>query len=313
MNEGTMKIDKLIMPSFNTTRMGVLKGAADYYEIRHTAPTLFGASGHAFMINISEELCPSGPYCWNGSKADPLIANLGLRLTDLGFFSPESGGEARADVERKVRDALDQGTPCSLINLENQLITGYDESGFFTAQPWSPGHDFPPARLSFSSWEEFGDSFHVSFFAIERVPSANRRTAILDSLDYAIDLHRNPAAHTSDGYGVGPEAYENWLSAITDHGSGHGNWWNATVWSECRGMAAGYAAEIGEEHGDARDIASDLEAVYVDISSALKHVSDKEVPIAEKVPVLVENKEKETHAVDLLERLATSLRKNQAA
>jgi hypothetical protein len=72
------------------------------------------------------------------------IGNLGLEMTDLGFFAPQSTPQDRAAVEQRVREALDAGIPCSLINLENQLITGYDHTGFFTAQPWAPKVDFPP-------------------------------------------------------------------------------------------------------------------------------------------------------------------------
>jgi hypothetical protein len=68
-----MKIDGLAMPSLHRTLMGVLKGALDYYGIETSIPTVFGASGHAFLINIHDELCPSGPYCWNRELADPLI------------------------------------------------------------------------------------------------------------------------------------------------------------------------------------------------------------------------------------------------
>ena len=58
-----MKIERLAMPRFNTTMMGVLKCALDYYKIDVDAPTVFVASGHAFLINIHQQLCPSGPYC----------------------------------------------------------------------------------------------------------------------------------------------------------------------------------------------------------------------------------------------------------
>ena len=47
---------------------------------------------------------------------------MGLRMTDLGFFGTGAKGEARAEVERKLREALDKGVPCSLMNLENQVI-----------------------------------------------------------------------------------------------------------------------------------------------------------------------------------------------
>ena len=303
-----MKIDNLGMPPFNTTLMGVLKGALDYYKFDISTPMVFGASGHAFLINIHEQLCPSGPYCWKRTEANPLIENLGLRMTDLGFYSPQNSKEDRADVEKKLRDALDKGIPCSLCNLENQMITGYDNDGFSTTQPWAPKVDFPPAKLSFDTWKEFGDKFHVNFYTIEKVKPCDRLTAILDSLGYAIELHKNPTAHNQKGYGIGPEAYTNWINAAAEHGSSHGNWWNATVWSECRTMTSQYFAEIGKQYHHVSRSASQLEKAFAEIAAALGTLSDKKMDAKKKVTLLEETKKKEAAAIEMVATFAASLR-----
>ena len=296
------------MPPFNTTLMGVVKGALDYHGTEVTAPAVFGASGHAFLINIHKELCPSGPYCWNREAASPLLRNLGLEMTDLGFFSPRSSPKYRAAVERHLRDALDNGTPCSLVNLENQLIAGYDDDGFLVLQPWAPKVDFPPARLTFGSWKELGDVFHVNFYILTSVTPGEHRKAVLDSLDYAVDLHTNPAKHTSRDYGVGPDAYANWIDAAAKFGASHGNWWNATVWSECRQMASQYFGEIQRRYGDVAQAASELTGIYADIAGALGRLSDKKMAAAEKVSLLAETRDKEAAAITKVAALAASLR-----
>ena len=122
-----------------------------------------------------------------------MIGNLGLEMKDLGFFAPTSSGDDRRRVEHELREALDQGIPCSLLNLENQMITGCDDAGFFTTQPWAPRVDFPPARLSFGTWAELGGEFHVNFFTFGKRRRADDKIAVLESLDYAVDLHRNPS------------------------------------------------------------------------------------------------------------------------
>lgn len=243
-----IKLGTLKQPPLNTTMIGVLTGAARYHELNLSEPMIYGLSGHAFLINIHIELCPSGPYCWKLEKAGPLIENMGMRMTDLGFFAAGATAAARAGIERQLRQALDKAIPCSLLNLENQLITGYDDTGFFPAQPWAPKNAFPPAKLSFGTWREFGETFHVNFYTIERVEPTDRQTAMLASLDYAMDMHTSPAKYSTDAYGVGPMAYDNWIAAVPASGSGHGNWWNATVWSECRRMAAAYFSEMGQEN-----------------------------------------------------------------
>ena len=175
------KLKNLVQPPLNTTMMGVLKGVSDYYGLGLSAPMVYGLSGHAFLINIHVELCPSGPYCWKSENAKPLIRNMGMNMANLGLFSIEAEGKTRANAESKLRQTLDSGSPCSLLNMEHQLITGYDDAGFFLAQPWGSEVKFTPGRLSFGTWKELGDEVHVDFYAIEKAEPNDRRTAVLAS------------------------------------------------------------------------------------------------------------------------------------
>jgi len=302
-----MKLGKLKQPPLNTTMMGVLKGVSDHHGLNLSEPMVYGLSGHAFLINIHVQLCPSGPYCWKRENAEPLIENMGMRMTDLGFFGTGASEGARAEVEGKLRQALDGGVPCSLINMENQIIGGYDVTGFFTAQPWAPQREFPPAKLSFGSWKEFGLECHVNFYTIEKVEPVDRQAAILASLRYAVDMWRSPAEHSTGAYGAGPNAYDNWIEAVPAFGSGHGNWWNATVWSECRWMAAQYSAQIGKENEGVSDLCSQLESGYLEISTNLRRVSDKQMVPEEKAELLEATRRLEDAAIGSVEQLVTAL------
>jgi hypothetical protein len=301
------KLEGLKQPPFNTTMMGVVKGALDYHGIEFSAPFVFGASGHAFVINVHKQLCPSGPYCWSREETYPLIRNLGLDTTDLGFYYDLTSAEDRAEVEAKLRAALDKGIPCSLMNMEHQLITGYDADGLFTAQPWPP-HDFPPARLTFGLWKEFGKEIHVNFYALARAKHSDHRKAVLDSLDYAVALHADPKKHTSADYGVGPDAYANWIAAAEKCGDSHGNWWNGVVWSECRAMASKYFAEIGAKYESAAPICEELSRDYAAISANLGKVSDKKLPAPEKIRLLDETQKMEAEAMEKVVAVAKALR-----
>lgn len=296
-----MRLERLKQAPFNTTMMGVLRGALDYHGIPASDAFLFGASGHAFLINIHKELCPSGPYCWNHAPVLDLIANLGVRMTLLGFCDAAAAGGERARLEERVRALLDKGAPCSLVNMEHQLITGYDDAGFITAQPWPGCSEFPPARLTFGAWDELGDTFHVSFHSLTPVAPAQRSDAVQASLRYAVDLHRNPAAHTSVDYGAGPLAYANWVRAVEDgHGASHGNWWNAVVWAECRRHAAAYFEEIAGEYV-APDDAALLAREYRAIGDLLMRCSDRQASDHTKIELLDEAARRET---DCIERIA---------
>lgn len=305
--EGT-RLANLKQPPLNTTMMGVLKSAADYYGLGLSEPMIYGLSGHGFLINIHSQLCPSGPYCWKRENAQPLIRNMGLKMTDLGFFGKGTNDEARAGVERKLREALDKGIPCSLVNMENQIIDGYDATGFFTAQPWAPHAKFPPARLSFGTWQEFGEEIHVNFYTIENTKPIDRQQAILASLEFAVDMFRNPAKHSSRDYAVGPLAYDNWIAAIPASGLSHGNWWNATVWSECRQMAARYFTEIGKANAPVAALCSQLNVEYLKIADNLLMASEKTMDPETRTRLLKETKQLESSAIETVAELAATLR-----
>lgn len=307
MSGNTVQLSELQQPPFNTTLMGVLKGAADYHGLALSPPAVFGLTGHAFLINIHTQLCPSGPYCWKLETALPLIENMGLRMTYLGFFGTDAPPETRADVEAQLRDALDRGVPCSTLNMENQLIGGYDATGLLTVQPWwGAEHGLTLARLTFGSWAEFGEQIHACFFTIEKTDPAPHAEAVLASLAYAVDMQRHPSAYGSEAYGAGPLAYDNWVAAVPEHGAGHGAWWNATVWSECRAMAADYFDEIGARYGAVAARCAELSESYRQIAADLKGAGDKALAPEPKIALLRHAQELERQAVDRIEALAAT-------
>jgi hypothetical protein len=272
----------------------------------------FGGSGHAFLINVHAQLCPSGPYCWKTDAFLPLVRNLGIEMTDLGFFHPGSTPQERAAVEGRIRENLDRGVVCSLLNMENQLITGYDDTRLFTARPWECTSQFPPATLTFGTWAEIADETHVSFFELRPMPRADDGTIVREALRYAVSLFRAPREHSLDDYGIGPDAYDLWEQAIPDHGATHGNWWNAAVWSECREMAAAFFAQVAEgEAGEcadrARDLARDLARDYGEIATLLGRAGDKEMPAADKAGIVRDLKSRELAAIERVEGLLSLL------
>jgi len=59
------------------THLGCVKGCLEYLGIDVSDAWLYGATGHAFVINIHEELCPSGPTAWNYMALFELGKNIG--------------------------------------------------------------------------------------------------------------------------------------------------------------------------------------------------------------------------------------------
>ncbi|NLI00708.1 MAG: BtrH N-terminal domain-containing protein [Chthonomonadales bacterium] len=292
-----MVIEGLKQAPFNYTLMGAVRGALDHYGVPVSDAYLYGATGQAFMMNIHRELCPSGPYCWNRDPFFRLLANVGIAVTELGFHHAETPPEQRAASEERLRAALDRGAPCMLVNMEYQLITGYDDTGFLTAQPW-PGMGFPPAHLAFGTWSELCDEVHMDFYILDRVEPAERAKAVRAALAYAVDLWRHPVDHTSEDYGVGPNAYQNWVEAVhRGHGASHGNWWNGTVWAECRAHAASFLKEVGDLAPDAEA----LSAEYAAVADLVARCSHKEMPAPEKDELLRQAAARERACIQRME------------
>ena len=277
----------LVQPPYDTSLIGVVQGALDYHGIDIAPAATFALSGHAFAINIHEELCPSGPYCWNQNRLRDLLPNLGIRMTELGMVMPTAGVADREQLEQRVRTALDDGNVCSVLNLDHQLVLGYDDTGFDLALPWGEGVvDSTPPRLTFGTWREFVDGPPVAFFRFDPAPRRSESAATASVLDFAVDIWRCPEQFAGSPYGTGNLAYENWLAGIdAGHGGSHGNWWNAVVWAECRERAGDYFQDLAAaefpgviDQRQARELAQDYRA----LSRLLYRASDKTAGAADK-------------------------------
>ena len=282
------------------------EGAADFHGIEVSTPALYG--GHAFVANIHNELCPSGPYCWRIDLYLKLLKNLGLEIEDHGFVHSKTTQEERTAVENKLKTHLDSNIPCSVLNMDNQLITGYDETGFVLAQPWGQMDDVTPGHLTFGSWKEFGDEIHMNFFTIRKSSAIEPALACRENLKYALDLYKNPLTHTEEAYGVGPIAYQKWIKAVENgHGSEHGAWWNGMVWGECRSMASAYFGEIAESFPAAALLAAPLKEKYGAIGKLLIKAADKEMASEDKIKLLEKAESTEASCIDGIAALASAI------
>jgi hypothetical protein len=116
-----------------------------------------------------------------------------------------------------------------------------------------------------------------------------KKRIIAESLKYALDVDANPTNHTGAPYATGQDAYAQWIKAVENgFGSSHGNWWNATVWGECRRMASSYFEEIGRKRPDLAAQTKPLSEKYRNIADGLAKVSDKALPADVKISTLRE-------------------------
>ena len=173
-------------------------------------------------------------------------------------------------------------------------------------QPWEC--DFPPPGLTFGSWREMGSEIHASFYSYSRVERLDTAFSIQRSLLYALDLTASPEDHTLTGYTCGTKAYDVWIQGVNDGlGSTHGNWWNATVWAECRKMGAEYFREIARGYPACSELALELARCFDGISRNLEAVSKAELPAGDKAGLLAKARDAENGALPLMEKLAENI------
>jgi len=235
-----------------------------------------------------------------------LVMNLGISMEDLGFFSAESSPDERGRIEAVLKRSIDAGTPCSLLNMENQLISGYDDTHFIVQKPW-PKVDLPftPETLTFQTWKELGNEVHINFFNFAKIGKADDETIIKESLSYAIDMTRNPDKYRLEHYYNGLHAYDAWIKAVKDgYGASHGNWWNGTVWWECREMASKYFSEIAPKcQGRISKKATELSNLYKKLAKLLNQARDKKLADKEKINILQEAQKTEESGINEIEEL----------
>lgn len=309
---GAVKLE-IDQAPFQTTLVGVVHGVSRYHRLPHSPAMLFGGTGHAFLVNISKTIEQSTPYVWHRAGFIRNLANLGMGMEDLGFYSAETSAEDRARVEATIRRALDVGIPVSMVNLEHQLVTGYDEVGFDTSAPWPANPTFPPRRLTFGTWQELGATIHLNFYAHPRTPVVDSRRLVAASLEYAIDLEENPENHTIFPWtSVGSGAYANWADGLDEHHSRHGHFWNASVWGECRRFAGRYFGELA--HHDfiaddrrARGYAGDLATNFEAMANAFGRLGDRLVPLRDKHLALAQITDLERASLSKMRRLARQI------
>lgn len=296
----------------NTTLMGCLRGAVDYYGLPYSQAMLYALTGHGFLINIHRELCPSGPYIWDHAPFYKALATLGIAAEHSPFYS---GAPSLLDIkkeDRRITAALNAGEVMMMTGLEHQLIDRYDEDYLYLHLPWDcDGIPTQVSRLNRKDWNETlrGNGF-VQFtrFIPGDVPP-DLSPLIRDVPRRAVSCLREPDRYkSSEDYRIGLGAYELWIEAVrNDRADDHGNWWNGTVWAECRKMAAQFFREAARgdfETGWNPDDLSALSEIYDNISGRLDEAKEQRLDKGKKIIILSEALELEEEAIAVLEPLA---------
>lgn len=225
------------------SHLGCLKGCLDYLGVNLSNGWLYGGTGHAFVINVSEDVCPSGPTAWNTEMLHRLGNNLGYEVS--GLFGTRQGN--LADLQRQAwqgaRNAIDQGLPCYAWELqipEYYVVFGYDDAGYYYSGPGCDQGDGP------KPWQELGDTGIgiVELYWVKPAGAADDATVVREALAFALQHARSPEAWIGPRYRAGLAAYDNWIQAAKmGAATAIGMSYNAVVWEECRRNGVAFLQE----------------------------------------------------------------------
>ncbi len=296
--------------------LGCMQGCLNYLHIPVSWPWLFGATGHAFVINLHPKaICASGPTAWRFcERLDAVAPSLGSVLeTVQGYKSEPDFAEKQQAAWDLARAALDAGNPCigwELAIPEFYVVGGYDEIGY-----WFSGcqRDTPTGP---KPWETLGKSGigWLLMRAVRRAdtPLPSPAEVVKDALAFSLEMARTGAGLTYDSYLQGPDAFEAWADALRDgRANAFGSSLNARVWAECRELAAPF---LEEAHAAIptlpSPLVSDAQAAYARVHERLRELCER-YPFDPQLPRYETLQDSE--AADLMRDAATWERRGLSA
>lgn len=261
------------------SHMGCIKGCLEYLGINISDAWLYGGTGHAFVINLHEGVCPSGPTAWNTMKLFELGNNLGYKIE--GIFSSKSQADfaqSQKQAWEHVQHAINQDKPCYGWELEIPefyVIYGYDDVGYYFSGPGCDDGKGP------KRWQEVGDT-GIGVMELYSVwpdeVSDNTRT-VIEALTFALS-HASPTTVSNDSpYKTGLAGYDNWMTALQQgKASDMGMRYNTGVWLECRQFAVAFLKEAKKR------LLGQADAVFDEAISHYTAVADNLDKIARVYP-----------------------------
>lgn len=258
------------------SQLGCIKGCLDFLRMNVSDAWIYGATGYAFIINVSEIVCPSGPTSWNRDILAQLGKNIGYDAETIMAVKTDFDYQQKLEkVWEKTKAAIDNGRPCFGWEMEIPefyVIYGYDEIGYYFSGSMCDAGKGP------KPWGELGKSNIgiLEMHYIKQVPSADDVLTIKQALVFSLNHAYHPEKWTSTKYKTGLQAYDNWIKAIeTSRANIWGMAYNAMVWRECREMAARFLTEAQRRlGGNFEKVFEDAIGSYRSIALLLKKVSE---------------------------------------
>ena len=284
-----------------TSHIGCLKGCIDHLGLNLSLPWLFGATGHAFIINMHEVVCPSGPTAWNFKRFLELGRNLGYEIEGIHIFKDEKGFKDKQKQSwEMIKAAIDADLPCYGWEMkvpEFYTIHGYDDVGYFYSGAGCDDGEGPKA------WKEVGSTElgWLAMFTLKPCKPADVKKQVKDAFEFALEFSKNQNKYLYTPYESGLEAYDNWIDILErDASLSIGTPYNAAVWAECREFAAKFLIEAKEKIGKGFEkLFDDAIAHYKIVADHLEKVRET-FPFCEMKPEYLKDKSRKSVSIEHL-------------
>jgi hypothetical protein len=304
------------------THLGCIKGCLEYLDYHISSAWLFGATGHAFILNIHDVVCPSGPTAWKAEMLFTLGRNIGYAAA--GIYSSKSHGDfetRQKEAWELAKQSLDRNIPCygwELEMPEYYVVYGYDDTGYHYSGPQCDEGKGP------KPWRELGKTEIgcLELYAVQKVEPADDTTALKEALTFFWEHARSPEKWILPKYKSGLAGFDLWIRALEQgKADGFGVAYNAAVWDECRHYAIHFLEEAKDRlavpFGPLFDEAREC---YETVSKNLKKVAElfpfhtydkshisEEVRVKAAINALIKAREAEAAGLEMLEKILKKL------
>ena len=260
-----------------TSIIGSVHGCLKYLGVDPGFSWLYGGTGHAFIINMSQDgSCPSGPTAWNTAAFFELGKNLGYQIEGVLADKRKPGWkEKQAEAWLLARTALDNDTPVfgwELAIPEFYVVDGYDEVGYYYKGPGAENSPSP------KPWQELGVSGIglLEIYSVKPEHPADDRQVVREALEFAVSFNGGSSDWVLPDYLTGLAAYDVWFDAVkTGQADLMGHAYNAAVWEECRRNSVAFLREAKKRlDGLSEKAFTGAIQAYSEVAKHLKDMSE---------------------------------------